>query len=256
MALAIYTKDPAAILDYQVDWSDWLVGDTIATSTWSGPVGITQVDDSNTSVTTTIRLSGGTHGIDYEWVNHIVTASGQEDERSIVIQVRQQEAGASVDATDRANALTILSRWAEINVVPVLEQSRIEEILDDNKRASVWTSLTAFNPGDVIHPTVSTGRRYRCIVGGTSSATEPFTGSVVTWPITSGAQVTDGATLVWQEDGPAYLNLYDIRQAAYECWDEKVSKSTQFIQAGDLHMEMVYEHCVKQRDNFTPMGFA
>ena len=256
MAIAVFTKDLAAKLDYEIDWSDWLVGDTIATSTWSVPAGLTQVTSSNTSVTTTIRLSGGTHGSDYECLNHIVTASGQEDERAILIEVRQTEAGASVDASDRANAVTVLSDWAQINVAPVLEQSEIEAILDRCKRASTWTSLTAYNPGDVILPTVRTGHRYICVIGGTSGATEPFTGND-RWPITQGSKVTEtGSTLTWQEDGPEYRSLYDVRQAAYECWDLKTRKATQFVQAGDLHMEMVFSQCAKQRDNFMPMGFA
>lgn len=263
MAIAVFTKDPAAILDYEIDWSDWLTGDTIAPSTehpvpsiWSAPAGIVIELDSYTAQTTTVRLSGGEHGTDYEILNHVFTASGQSDERSILIQVRQVEAGANRDATDRAKALTVLMEWAQIEVAPVLEQSDIEAILDRCKRASTWTSLTAYNPGNVILPTVRTGHRYRCVVGGTSGATEPFTGSVVTWPTTAGAKVYDGTTLVWQEDGPEYRSLYDLRQAAYECWDLKTRKATQFIQAGDLNMQMVYSHCKEQRDSFTPMGFA
>lgn len=29
-----FTKDPHAVLDYTVDWTRWLAGDTIATSAW------------------------------------------------------------------------------------------------------------------------------------------------------------------------------------------------------------------------------
>lgn len=261
MSAGVRQKDPAGINNFTLDWADHLTaigGLTIASSDWTVPAGITEVTASNTTTTTTIRLSGGTHGVDYEVVNHIVLSDGQEEEQSLTIQVRQAEAGASVDATDRANALSRLTRWVQPDTAPVLTQAEIEATLDDNRRASVWTAATAYVPGDVIVPTVRTGHRYRCIVGGTSGTAEPYTGSD-RWPTTQGATVTDGASsplLTWQEDGPEYTNLYDVRQAAYECCDLKVQKSAQFIQAGDLHMQMVHEHWIKQRDSFMPMGFA
>lgn len=261
MSAGVRQKDPASIVNFTLDWSDHLTalgGLTIASSDWTVPAGITEVTASNTTTATTVRLSGGTHGADYEIVNHVVFSDGQEEERALTIQVRQVEAGASVDATERANALSLLTRWVQPDTAPELTQTEIESTLDDNRRASVWAASTAYVPGSVIVPTVKTGRRYRCIVGGTSGATEPFTGSE-RWPTADGARVTEGDSspqLTWQEDGPEYTSLYDIRQAAYECCDLKAQKSAQFIQAGDLHMEMVYEHWVKQRDNFMPMGFA
>lgn len=92
----VYVKDPAAILDYSIDWSAQLGDETIDTSTWTVPAGITGDDDSNTTTVATIRLSGGTAGSDYEIKNHIVTSGGQEDERTIIIQVRSEEYIATV----------------------------------------------------------------------------------------------------------------------------------------------------------------
>lgn len=82
-----HSKDPAAVLDYQIDWSDWLDDDTISTSTWTVPAGITEESSSNTTTTSTIWLSGGTAGQTYTLVNKIITASGRTDERSITINV-------------------------------------------------------------------------------------------------------------------------------------------------------------------------
>lgn len=87
-----YIKDPDGVLDYGIDWSSWLGDDTIASSDWMVPTGITEVDDddhptTNTTTTTTIWLSGGTSGVTYRIVNHIVTAAGREDDRSIYIRV-------------------------------------------------------------------------------------------------------------------------------------------------------------------------
>jgi len=86
----IFIKDPQAILDYQINWASWLGADTISTSTWTVPAGITKVSDSNTTTTTTIWLSGGTVDTDYDIVNHIKTVGTREDDRTIHIQVRQK----------------------------------------------------------------------------------------------------------------------------------------------------------------------
>lgn len=83
-----FYKDPAAILDYQVNWAAWLGSDTIVTSTWTVPTGITQDSATNTTTTATIWLSGGTAGTSYELVNRIVTAGGRTAERTLTIKVR------------------------------------------------------------------------------------------------------------------------------------------------------------------------
>jgi hypothetical protein len=86
-----FDKDPNAVLDYTVDWEDWLVGsDTIATSTWSVPSGITKDSDTKSTTAATIWLSGGAHGTNYALVNRIVTASGRTDDRTITVQVRSK----------------------------------------------------------------------------------------------------------------------------------------------------------------------
>jgi len=85
--LGSFEKDPEAVLDYTVDWEAWLDGDTIYTSAWTVPTGITKDSDSNTTTTATIWLSGGTAGELYKVKNHIVTAAGREDDRTINIHV-------------------------------------------------------------------------------------------------------------------------------------------------------------------------
>ena len=85
-----FTKDPDAVLDYLVDWSSWLGSDTIATSTWVVPSGITKDSDTNTTTTATIWLSGGDDEANYEIVNRITTAAGREDDRTITVKVRSK----------------------------------------------------------------------------------------------------------------------------------------------------------------------
>ena len=90
MAVKSFLKDPAAVLDYQLNWSAWLDGDTISTSTWSAETGITVDSESETTSAATVWLSSGSPGEDYEVTNQIVTDGGRTDERSITIKVRQR----------------------------------------------------------------------------------------------------------------------------------------------------------------------
>ena len=83
-------KDPNAVLDYQFNWAAWLGSDTIQTSTWDVPDGITKTNEDNSDTTTTVWLSGGTVGTSYEVVNQIVTAGGRTDERTPVIHVKEK----------------------------------------------------------------------------------------------------------------------------------------------------------------------
>lgn len=93
MALSWPTKDPNDVLDYEVDWSDWLTAsgsDTISTSTWIVPSGITKNSDSSTTTTTTIWLSSGTAGTSYSFVNRITTAGGRTKDQTIKIKVKEE----------------------------------------------------------------------------------------------------------------------------------------------------------------------
>ncbi len=89
MSVATFIKDPNAILDFGLDWSPWLGADTIATSVWTLPAGITQQSASNTTTTTTIWLSGGTAGTKYLVTNRITTAGGRTDDRTMTINVKE-----------------------------------------------------------------------------------------------------------------------------------------------------------------------
>lgn len=84
------TKDPQAVLDYTLDWSLWLDGDTISTSTWALDVGITEDSESETATTTTVWVSGGTAGTTYNAVNTITTVGLRTDQRTIQITVQEQ----------------------------------------------------------------------------------------------------------------------------------------------------------------------
>ena len=79
----VASKDSAASLDYTLDASALFAPDSVASYSWSG--------DSATivgsSTAATVRLSGGTNGTIYPTC-HVISALGQEDERSIELTIQ------------------------------------------------------------------------------------------------------------------------------------------------------------------------
>jgi|TARA_Y100000310_G_C20463516_1_gene706471 hypothetical protein len=78
----VKTKDPDEVLDWNVEWTTELSGDTISTSTFTVD-GVTLDSDSNTTTDATAWISGGTLGALASITNEIVTASGRTFNKSI-----------------------------------------------------------------------------------------------------------------------------------------------------------------------------
>lgn len=85
-----WVKDPDAYLDYTIDWTEWLGTDTITSSSWAAPTGITIASTTTTTTLSAAWVSGGTHGEDYDLRCRIVTTGGRTDDRSIRLQVRHR----------------------------------------------------------------------------------------------------------------------------------------------------------------------
>lgn len=86
-----YTKDPDDVLDYKINWSSWLSGDTIATSAWTKNSTDIDIDSiENTTTQTVVWVSGGEVGRSYTFTNHIVTAAGREKDYSIIISIEEE----------------------------------------------------------------------------------------------------------------------------------------------------------------------
>ena len=90
--MTLLLKDPGAMLDYSVDWGrDYLDGDALAASDWSvapvEPGGVAVVASQFDLLVATVEVSGGKAGTLYRLTNHVVTASGHEDRRSIMLRV-------------------------------------------------------------------------------------------------------------------------------------------------------------------------
>ena len=87
--MATFAKDPVAILDYILDWSDWLDSDVIVNSLWTAEPGITIVTDSRlfTDTTTTVWLSDGALRSSYKVSNTITTDGGRVQKHSFHIRI-------------------------------------------------------------------------------------------------------------------------------------------------------------------------
>lgn len=92
MALSWPPKDPDEVLDYQIDWSERLNGDTISTSSWtiSGTGTTPLVEDSNevSGDLSIVWLSGGTLGVKYTLTNRITTAAGRTMDQSVNLRIK------------------------------------------------------------------------------------------------------------------------------------------------------------------------
>jgi hypothetical protein len=93
--MASYLKDPAAQLDYTIDWGAGYIGtDTITTSTWSIlPIeagGLVIAGEAQSAARVTVTLRGGVPGHLYHVANQVVISNGLADERSITVRVEQR----------------------------------------------------------------------------------------------------------------------------------------------------------------------
>ena len=85
----VQKKDPDSVLDYTHNWSDWLTGsEVISTSAWSvNPSGLTIDSDSKADTTATVWVSAGNVGEVYLLTNRIVTDGNRTCDRSITVRV-------------------------------------------------------------------------------------------------------------------------------------------------------------------------
>ena len=90
MPLSWHSKEPNEELDYTVNWARDLGDDTIAASTWTVPLGLTENGSFNTETTTTIRLSGGELSKTYVINNEVVTADGRTHRENIYLTIARK----------------------------------------------------------------------------------------------------------------------------------------------------------------------
>lgn len=93
--MTLLLKDPEAMLDYSVDWgAEYLAGDVLTTSSWTvvpaEAGGVSIVSNRFDLMVSTVQVSGGIAGRIYRLTNHVVTAEGREDSRSILLRVEKR----------------------------------------------------------------------------------------------------------------------------------------------------------------------
>lgn len=91
-------KDPYAVLDYSLDWTNWMpAGETISTitvtaETISGDSAPLTIDStSNTNYVATAFISGGTAGNIYNVEYKITTDNSKQDSRNFRIKVLERQ---------------------------------------------------------------------------------------------------------------------------------------------------------------------
>lgn len=93
--MAIFIKDPAAAIDYAIDWAaGYLDGQTIDASAWSvlpADAGAVTVTATLTAATRTgATLAGGERGKLYRVVNRVTFSDGRSDERTLDLRVEDR----------------------------------------------------------------------------------------------------------------------------------------------------------------------
>ena len=87
-------KDPSSVLDYTIDWTNWLGGnDTVSSVTYDLETGITTstaiggAATSNTTTSTTVNIAGGTAGNIYNVKCTMTTTNGRTVVRNFRVKV-------------------------------------------------------------------------------------------------------------------------------------------------------------------------
>ena len=77
-----FIKTEPGVIDYKVDWSDWLGVDLITSSTWDIPADLVMDSEEESFTDATVWISGGNLNTVYQLTNIIETINGRTDARS------------------------------------------------------------------------------------------------------------------------------------------------------------------------------
>jgi hypothetical protein len=85
-----FEKDPNSRTDFAFDWSADLEGDTLETSEFLLPDGLTQESVFLEDTRTAIFVSGGSAGSVYRITNRVTTSGGRAWDKTIYVKVTEQ----------------------------------------------------------------------------------------------------------------------------------------------------------------------
>lgn len=84
--MSVLLKNPADNIDYQMTWNN-IGSATLSNVTHSVPSGLTIESESNTTTTSTVRLSGAEHGKTYNVVGTALLSTGRTLVRTFPLRV-------------------------------------------------------------------------------------------------------------------------------------------------------------------------
>lgn len=143
----------------------------------------------------------------------------------------------------RTESIARLADLVSASEYPLVTDAQLGNLIDDTARWSVYAAATAYAVGDIVTPSTANGRQYVCIVAGTSDATtEPDW--VYTGPKGRTYSDDSDADLLWQDDGTAHKERYDIRKAANRGWKLKAALVAGLADSedGDIKIRMSQLH--------------
>lgn len=156
-------------------------------------------------------------------------------------------------ALSRTDAIKKLSLFCNSTEYPALDTNELGQLIDEHQRTQTWTANTAYTVNTEIEPAIRNGRKYTCIIAGTSGSSTPnfpdygYTGQIL----------SDGVTIVWQDTGAAFNEIYDVRAATRQAFILKASKVSHLIDTSDgqnkLSMSTLKDSFLKMAEKYRPM---
>lgn len=148
------------------------------------------------------------------------------------------------DNAERDEALEELIRLVQPDSEPELGLEDVEKILDKNLRVTTWSASKTLRYGQLIFPSARNGHVYRVTIAGTTGTAEP------TWSLVDSATVVNGG-VTFEEYGAVPRNIYNVTEAAKQCWQMKMSKASEYFSGGRRGNEnQIFDHCKRMYDSF------
>ena len=123
-------------------------------------------------------------------------------------------------------------------------------ILERHMRCGVWAPSTLYIYGDEVQIYPRNGQAV--YVRADAARVQQLR---LTWGTYPSSRMADG-TVSWEECGPDYENVFDVRAAAHECWSVKAARASHLVttSAGNSRIEasLLHEQCRARAEEFTP----
>lgn len=130
--------------------------------------------------------------------------------------------------TDPAVALDRLRRVCDSAQSPAVPDEELEDILSDCRVATMRANSQSYGVGDRMVLSPSNGRMYKALEAGSSASSAPsFAGRT---------QIQDG-TVLWEDDGPAHSDLWDMGTAKRMALLAKAQKCAKKFDAKEMGVD-------------------